>query len=1582
AENFPGLTDGETTTKWCVRPYVKGDCYAIIKAGDPIRPTFYSLSTANDTQSNPGRNWKAWRIFAANFDTEEEATRESSKWQLIDTKTNIGTDQLPTTNYTTVYFYLDQAPAEGCTYFKIEVDEIASGDIMQMSEFQFFNQGNLMQLRNEYYELFESVFDLDEIVAQQSLVDEYRQKLSELQKVTNMNSMGTLHSRLTELKPLIEQSMAAYEAYIEAAEEAIQELDISTLTGPGAEFLKAYLEEDIAPDTPYPNGSYPYIMRTRALDVQTIQRETTYLRNLLEGALNGSAAALRGTAGYGPEEGPAALVDGNEATKWAGTFQDEAYIVFKTASPQQPFFYTLVTGNDANRYPGRNWKDWSIYGANFQSDDDAVRQAEAWTLIDQKTGIGLDRIPDTNFTPCWFGLSEQMTELYQYFMVVVTKVANGSAQQMSELTWGDEADFQDIKSAQYDAADYFLYQHELSEQRLQDTYQDKMEAMNDAQDMETFVSFLHEIQSLQSRLRVSNQTYQEYIALIDELRTFLKENEIDAPILDAYTSGSEEPNDLFPNGNYEYIIEIHELNQSDLVAEMERVKQMWADAIRQTDKSVEVTELLTNPTFANGFSGWEGQPGTETGSTNEGRPFAAISKNQAFNLHQQLTGLRNGYYMLTANALYRPHDEAISTDYAAFLYANEVVNYIQSACEDLVTDETAIDGENCYLASDLQVKDEYGEFIGYAPNSVRTMAYAIKGGRYQNAVLVQVTDGTLTVGLYDQGTIQGNDWTAFGNVRLYYLGSDGDEARMMDALSTYRARSESLLRYMPDVVDYKRYPNFSQELRDRLSALNRELDTSNGLVPDRLVAMAGEYAAIFQEIMDSKRAYVSLMNTAELLYARVNADDSGLSEEEINQVNELIPDVWEKWEDGAYTTEEAWQQSDLVDNNVYRRLFGTRPQMAGGIYQIGNPEELRWMAIAVNGGDNGISACLTSDIDLQTLESSLPVIGTNDNPFRGKFDGQGHAIHNFMLEATSSIAGLFGKIQNADVRSFSIDGQLTCISASNGPVAYADASTISDVHSSLNIVAIRPGVTHTGGIAGECQNGTIVSRCSYDGTMTVDGNNNDCFGGICGYTNTSRLDNCAFYGKLTFNNSGCFAGGILGYINNTSCQGPHNCLSVGQVQYVANIAIQPSYAGAIIGWMRGYNANLIGENWYLEGSAPAASGAATLDKFHAVNAQQMTSGQTCYLLNSGQAEQPWRQTLGQDDTPVLDQTHLKVYLASDGSYTNEETTTHSGTQDDPFVVKTASDLSNLRNLLVSGRMNYVVMEADVDMEGVTDWIPLFDIADQSAGYPFIDFDGKGHVILNLTSQDPTRWYNGLFGVLCGNVRNLGMENANILSEASGTGIISGYLGHSTYGKPCYVENVWATGNVKVTQGYCGGLFGTIADVSHIKNCYARVSVTGADGAAHTTGGIIGRVRGMVDMQNVYAAGTINQGGGIIGGGHADNTPGGTYNNIVVWNNTSQTFGNTIADDRLNGISYYDGSNFAQLQQTVVSWDSNVWFCDMAEGSYPVLAGFTGIGSVATQPDAVGAIYDLQGRHIVGKPVRGLYIINGRKMLVK
>lgn len=306
-------------------------------------------------------------------------------------------------------------------------------------------------------------------------------------------------------------------------------------------------------------------------------------------------------------------------------------------------------------------------------------------------------------------------------------------------------------------------------------------------------------------------------------------------------------------------------------------------------------------------------------------------------------------------------------------------------------------------------------------------------------------------------------------------------------------------------------------------------------------------------------------------------------------------------------------------------------------------------------------------------------------------------------------------------------------------------------------------------------------------------------------------------------------------------------------------------------------------------------------------------------------------------------------------------------------------MANLINLLVSGRMNYVVMENDVDMQGITDWKPLFDIADQSNGYPFIDFDGKNHVIRNFTSNNPDQWYNGIFGVLCGNVRNLGVENANVECQASGTGILAGYLGHSTYAQPCYVENVWVTGKLTVTNGYCGGMFGNIADESHFLNCYANVEITGS---SDLTGGIIGRVRGQVDMVQCYAAGSINRGGGIIGGGFQDVTPMGTYKHVVVWNNTDKNFGPARENEDLRMIEFYDGSNFSQLQQEVVAWDPEVWYCDMADGSYPVLKPFAN-GIATIRPAATnGTIYDLQGRQLKKATQKGIYIIDGRRVLVR
>ena len=107
---------------------------------------------------------------------------------------------------------------------------------------------------------------------------------------------------------------------------------------------------------------------------------------------------------------------------------------------------------------------------------------------------------------------------------------------------------------------------------------------------------------------------------------------------------------------------------------------------------------------------------------------------------------------------------------------------------------------------------------------------------------------------------------------------------------------------------------------------------------------------------------------------------------------------------------------------------------------------------------------------------------------------------------------------------------------------------------------------------------------------------------------------------------------------------------------------------------------------------------------------------------------------------------------------------------------------------------------------------------------------------------------------------------------------------------------------------------------------------------------------------------------------------------MVWNNEAENFGPTAGNDKVTNISFYNGSNFADLQQTVVGWDSKVWYCGMGEGEYPVLVGVgtTGLAMPKLSGDE-DEIYTLTGVKVAGersKLQKGIYIINGKKTLVK
>lgn len=108
-----------------------------------------------------------------------------------------------------------------------------------------------------------------------------------------------------------------------------------------------------------------------------------------------------------------------------------------------------------------------------------------------------------------------------------------------------------------------------------------------------------------------------------------------------------------------------------------------------------------------------------------------------YDIHQTLTGLPNGIYQLRVQGFYRGGMEG----QVARLYANGA----ETALKDIH------DGSN--------------------PGNCEAAGNAFNNGEYRNAVTVEVTDGTLRLGIKANGANTEVGWCVFDNFELYYYGS-------------------------------------------------------------------------------------------------------------------------------------------------------------------------------------------------------------------------------------------------------------------------------------------------------------------------------------------------------------------------------------------------------------------------------------------------------------------------------------------------------------------------------------------------------------------------------------------------------------------------------------------------------------------------------------------------------------------------------------------------------------------------------------------------------------------------------------------
>jgi len=326
--------------------------------------------------------------------------------------------------------------------------------------------------------------------------------------------------------------------------------------------------------------------------------------------------------------------------------------------------------------------------------------------------------------------------------------------------------------------------------------------------------------------------------------------------------------------------------------------------------------------------------------------------------------------------------------------------------------------------------------------------------------------------------------------------------------------------------------------------------------------------------------------------------------------------------------------------------------------QIADGATLKQFAAEVNAGNTNVDAVLTADINLN--EIAWTPIGNGTYKYTGTFDGQNHAITYFSLETSTQYSGLFGVINGATVKDFSISGTMTTTGAENGVVAWAEGSSVvSGIHSSLNII-VNDVESHNGGIVGGSQavNGAtlLVENCEYNGTLTVSGSKADVTGGILGYTYVGAVRNCLFSGTINGNVENKGYGGILGYSRIETFGGIKNCLSIGKI--VSNDG--NTTAAAIIGNWGGPATTEVENNYYKlqDGSTTSAAiGGANPSRCEAPNlatTESLSSGEVTYKLNKNSCYNvAWTQTLGTNNVPTLDKVEGVVNKISSVRYTTQ-----------------------------------------------------------------------------------------------------------------------------------------------------------------------------------------------------------------------------------------------------------------------------------------------------------------------------------------
>ena len=590
--------------------------------------------------------------------------------------------------------------------------------------------------------------------------------------------------------------------------------------------------------------------------------------------------------------------------------------------------------------------------------------------------------------------------------------------------------------------------------------------------------------------------------------------------------------------------------------------------------------------------------------------------------------------------------------------------------------------------------------------------------------------------------------------------------------------------------------------------------------------------------------------------------------------------------------------------------------------------DLANLASAVNSGVNmsGKTFLLMNDIDLSGL-NWVPIgyyidwNNSNNKPFSGVFDGQGHSIIGLTISGGQNDAGLFGythlaTIRNVVIRNPQIEGR-----------------------SEVGALVGRQGYSSTG-----------IEKCAVIGGRIQGAGS---VGGLVGYMEESPLQNCYTTCEVIATDS--YAGGIVGrHLVGASIR---SCYATGN--------ISGRYSGGIVGQARNVERcvalgqTVTGASSHRVLSEPNGKLNVYAWRSMKVNGNTVTDGAADnengadLVYNGGALSKQFSEIFANDDAWTYTENGLPILKVVKGEQSSElpnwmlrsETT---------IYITTAQQLKQLADEVNAGDSKSgktVLLMNDIDLSVYPNWSPIgtLNLNWSDVSRPFSGvFDGKNHTISNLTCTSVTNGYAGLFGNFDGTVQNLILRDAQITVEGlqaaavvcenyKGQVLNCAMIGGSVKGKGvaggvvCYnrgtVENCYATGDVTSLSGgrvcYAGGVVGYNYTEGTVQSCYAAGRVESEKHAGGAVGGNYGTVQNCVALgQSVSAQGHAHR---VVG-----ENSGGTLSGNYAWSGV-QVNGQPVTDglaDNENGedILVHDGLIYGKNAQ-IFAWpgfDTTVW----------------------------------------------------------